>query len=54
MKVGAAGAVGPPAKKPRTAAESVKELTDLSVLLGEGLLSREEFADLKQKLLSGI
>ena len=43
-QVEAGTSAGPPAKKPRTAAEVVKELTDLSVLLGEGLVSREEFA----------
>ena len=42
---------GPPAKKRWTAAEIVKELMDLSVLLGGGLVSREKLATSKQKLL---
>ena len=52
--VSASSASGPPAKKPRTAADAAKELTQLGVLVGEGLLSREEFTVLKQKLLSEL
>ena len=37
-----------------TAADAAKELTELSVLVGEGLLSRDEFVALKQKLLTEL
>lgn len=52
--------VGPPnnrdepsAKRPRTASECVRELQELKTLLDGGLLSQQEFSDLKGRLLSG-
>ena len=43
----------PPAKRPCTASECVRELQELKALLDGGLLSQQEFADLKGRLLSG-
>ena len=48
-EVVADSSAGPPAKKRWTAAEVVKELTDLSVLLAGGLVSREKHATSKSK-----
>ena len=44
---------GGPLKKARTAAECVKELVDMKQLLDHGVLSPEEFTDLKARLLRG-
>lgn len=52
-EVVADSSAGPPAKKRLTAAEIVKELADLSVLLGGGLVSSEKLTVSQQKLLSG-
>ena len=52
-EVVADSSAGPLAKKRWTALDMVKELADLSVLLGGGLVSREKLAISKQKLLSG-
>ena len=42
-----------PPKRQRTAAEAVEQLSELAVLLGEGLLSRDAFVRLKQRLWLG-
>ena len=47
------GASGQQQKRRRTAADCLKELTDLKGLLDQGLLTPEEFQDLKARLLSG-
>ena len=48
-----ANADEPAPKRPRTASECVRELQELKALLDSGLLSKQEFADLKGRLLSG-
>ena len=48
------GSVGEPEqKKRRTVQECVAELKDLKELLDGGVLTHEEFKDLKEKLLRG-
>ena len=44
---------GPPPKRQRTATECVQELRELAGLLGAGLLAKEEFDNLKARLLRG-
>ena len=43
----------PPSKRARSAQECVQELQNLKQLLDEGLLTADEFANLKGRLLNG-
>jgi hypothetical protein len=49
----AAASEEPRAKRPRTAQDCLQELKDLKELLDSGLLTPEEFANLKSRLLAG-
>ena len=44
---------GPDAKRARTATQCVQELKDLKLLLDSGVLTAEEFSNLKGRLLRG-
>ena len=51
-EVEAVSSTGALAKKPRTATHAAKGCTECSILVGEALLSRDDFAVLRRNLLS--